>query len=212
MPGNKRASSAAGASSSAKKKKQQQVKMGQLFNNKAFLRQSLKDAHEGKRLLLTASALYTAAIPDGEKDLLFQYSITTINNDTKTATISFDNRCIKEGGDSFQNYPNTTDDDNVIVDYNIDTLKEDYELFNVHLGRVNKRLNDKKQEAIDKKAAEKMVSSEDMSDLDAKFNAGKHSGYELLLGEFEPVGDLLEHVIQSGCNTGKMNYKQVWSE
>jgi hypothetical protein len=37
-----------------------------------------------------------------------------VNADCKTATIDFDERCIVEKGDMFQNYPNLGDEDTYI--------------------------------------------------------------------------------------------------
>ena len=66
-----------------------------------------------------------------------------VNNDCKAATIEFDQKCIKKGGDSFMSYH---DDDGGIAYYNLSLFKEDHELYNKNLGRANKKINDMKDE------------------------------------------------------------------
>ncbi len=87
-------------------------------------------------------AFHSGIVPDGEEAHLFQYSVQNVNNACKTATIVFDEKCIVENVDTFQNYPNLADEDTTIADYKIEMLNDDHELFNVHLGRVNKQVND----------------------------------------------------------------------
>lgn len=213
----KRASSASTASSSKKSKKDKNDKKQTFFSNplasknQQLILSTLRQAHDGRRILLPAKQLYKGKVPAGEEHLLFQYSIDTVNNCGKTATITFDNKCIINGGDQFQNYPNTTNEETTIKDYNIDTFKDDHECFNAHLGRVNKRVNDTKEDAERQREAQIVLGNKDTSDLDEKFNKGA-SGYELLLAEFKPDGDLLDHTIKSGANYGKVNKKQVWGK
>ena len=88
-------------------------------------------------------------VPDGEDDFLFQYSITTINSDATTAVITFEQRCITEDADDFQDYPNTTDEE-TIDNYQLVGLDDDHELYSTQLGRVNKIINDR--EAAEKAA------------------------------------------------------------
>ncbi len=92
-------------------------------------------------------------VPDGGEAHLFQYSVQNVKNDCKTATIDFDEKCIVENGDFFQNYQYLADDDTTIEDYKIETLNADHELFNVHLGQVNKQIDDLKES---KKRKQKM--------------------------------------------------------
>jgi hypothetical protein len=107
-----------------------------------FLLSSLRKTHDGTQILLRAKPIYNGTVPDGEEAHLFQYSAQNVNNDCKTATIDFDEKCIVENGDFFQNNSNLADDDTTIEDYKIETLYADHELFNIHLGQVNKRIND----------------------------------------------------------------------
>eukprot|EP00957_Ditylum_brightwellii_P142809 10881038-Ditylum_brightwellii.AAC.1 len=60
---------------------------------------SMNNAHQGKRVLVKAKNIYTDKIPEGEKTILFQYSIVEVNDDLKTAVISFDDRMVEKGGD-----------------------------------------------------------------------------------------------------------------
>ena len=58
-------------------------------------------------------------VPEGEEAHLFQYSVKNVNYDCRTATIDFDEKCIVENGDTFQNYPNFVDEDTTIGDYKL---------------------------------------------------------------------------------------------
>jgi hypothetical protein len=92
--------------------------------------------------LLRAKAIHSGIVPDGEEAHLFKYFIMNVNNDCKTATIDFDKKCIVENRDTFQNYPNFADEDTTIADYKIKMLNDNHQLFNVHLGHINKQVND----------------------------------------------------------------------
>ncbi len=177
-----------------------------------FLLSSLRKTHNGKRILLGAKAIYNGMVPEGEEAHLFQYSVKNVNYDCRTATIDFDEKCIVENGDFFQNYPNLADDDTTIEDYKIETLNADHELFNVHLGRVNKRINDLRESKKKKAEDEKVRSTNDVQDLDNRFHVKRIDGYSSLVGEFVAQGDLTEHLIQAGQHAGKKNTKQDWSK
>jgi hypothetical protein len=125
------------------KKQKNQSSLAQTFGNNVFLFSSLRKTHNRKRsILLRAKAIYNGTVPDGEEAHLFQYSVQNVNNDCKTATIDFDEKCIVENGDFFQNYQNLADDNTTIKDYKIEMLNADHELFNVHLDQVNKQIDD----------------------------------------------------------------------
>lgn len=66
---------------------------------------SMHDKFTGKGILLKDSQMYNGNTPRGEETFLFQYSIIPINDDLNTAFVDFDEKCIKEGGNSFQAYP-----------------------------------------------------------------------------------------------------------
>jgi hypothetical protein len=161
--------------------------------------------------LLRAKAIFNGIVPDGEEAHLFQYSVMNVNNDCKTATIDFDEKCIVENGDTVQNYPYFADEDTTIADYKIEMLHDDHELFNVHLGHVNKQVNDLKESERKKEQDEKARAPNDVQDLDDKFHVKKTDGYSLLIAEFVAEGALTEHLIQAGPNAGKKNTKQDWS-
>ncbi len=139
--GNKHSAQSLTAKSPASNKKKS-VFSGSNIWEQCILLSSLRKTHNGKRVLLRAKAIYNGTVPDGEEAHLFQYSVQNVNNDCKIATIDFDEKCVVENGDFFQNYPSLADDDTTIEHYKIETLNADHELFNVHLGQVNKRIND----------------------------------------------------------------------
>jgi hypothetical protein len=197
--------------SDSRKKSKTQVSLAHTFGNNAFLLASLRKTHIGKRILLRAKDIYNGNVPNGEVAFLFQYSVSQVNADCKTATIDFDERCIVEKGDMFQNYPNLGDEDTSIQDYKIEMLNADHELFNAHLGRVNKRENDLRESKKKIEQDEKVRATDDVQDIDDKFHVQKIDGYSILVAEFLPEGALTDHLIQSGTNAGKMNTKQDWS-
>ena len=108
----------------------------------------------------------------------------------------------------FQNYPNLGDEDTSIQDYKIEMLNADHELFNAHLGRVNKRENDLRESKKKIEQDEKVRATDDVQDIDEKFHVQKIDRYSILVAEFLPDGALADHLIQSGTNAGKMNIKQ----
>jgi hypothetical protein len=115
------------------------LKLGLLWlrhlGNNAFLVSSLRKTHNGKGILLRAKAIYNSIVPDGKEAHLFQYSVMNVNNDCKMATIDFDEKCIVENGDTF-----FADEDTTSADYKNEMLNDGHQLFNVHLGHVNKRV------------------------------------------------------------------------
>ena len=89
-------------SGSVKKKKQEAP------FNESFLLTAMKEGYEKKRILIKAVNIYNKGkIPSGEENLLFQYHIDTVNQDLKTASITFDSRCIGKGEEIFRNYQDT---------------------------------------------------------------------------------------------------------
>ncbi len=74
--------------------------------------------------MLRAKDIYNDAVPDGEEAFLFQYSVSQVNADCKTDIIDFDEKCIVEKGDMFQNYPNLGDEDTSIQDYKIEMFPQ----------------------------------------------------------------------------------------
>lgn len=183
--------------SDTRKKSKTQVSLAHTFGNNAFLLASLRKTHIGKRILLRAKDIYNG--------------VSQVNADCKTATIDFDERCIVEKGEMFQNYPNLGDEDTSIQDYKIEMLNADHELFNAHLGQVNKPENDLRESKKNIEQDEKVRATDDVQDIDDKFHVQKIDGYSILVAEFLPEGTLTDHLIQLGTNAGKMNTKQDWS-
>jgi hypothetical protein len=100
----------------SKEKTKAQSFLPQTFGNNSFLLSSLRKTHNGKSILLLAKAIYNGTVPDGEEAHFFQYSIINVNNDCKTTTIDFDEKCIVENGVTFPNFPNFLDEDTTIGD------------------------------------------------------------------------------------------------
>jgi uncharacterized membrane protein YkoI len=214
------ATSQAGGRSPAKKKKKKpppnkQSSLLSYKKDKHKFNEVLTRTYVGKRILLTSQYLYGRRVPEGEEDLLFQYHVSSINDDNATATIDYDNKCIRDGHHEFQSYPDPQDD---IPNYDLKTFKDDHELFLKHLGRGQKILNDvefarKKREREEAEAlAAANADMSDISDLELKVEEGVEI-YELMMGEFEPAGDLCLHTIRKGAKEeGKTIKKQLWSE
>ncbi len=88
-------------------------------------------------------------------------------------------------------------------------MKEHHELYIIHLGRVNKKLNDKKEEDCKAEEAKKTSGVQDLSDLLLMIQ-NKVKPSTILLGEFKPIGELQPHIIPQGPNMGGTSYKQQW--
>ena len=186
--------------STAKKRKKQPLL--NLYKNDEAALAALKEKIVGKRLLIRCEDLYKdGCVPDEMEGLLFQYTVTTVNDDLKKATLEFDNTCIEEDGTSWRNYIDTKGQ-NDLTNYNLSGLTDAHELFNCHLGYVNKAASDKEVEAEIAENEKYAAAAEDLSDIEHKFNGGM-DGYDALLLEFESVGTAKQHVIKEGANTGK---------
>jgi hypothetical protein len=107
----------------------------------------------------------------------------------------------------------TDEVDREIENYRVALIKEDADLYNRYLGVVNKKVND--QLELEKKAEEeaKISAGEDISDIKRKVLEEKMDVYDVMVLEFEPEGDKIEHVVTGGKqNVGKVTEKQNWSE
>ena len=136
-----------------------------LFSSKGGNIESLKLSHSGKRILLEANNIYDRGrIPHGEEEYLFLYRITNINEDGTTAVIEYESKFVLKGGDVFQSYPDVWGNDSIIEDYSLRPLKDDHELYNQHLGCVNRVINDKKEEPQKQEEQQKISSLDDVSD------------------------------------------------
>jgi hypothetical protein len=85
------------------------------------------------------------------------------------------------------------DEDTSIQDYKIEMLNADHELFNAHLGWVNKRENDLRESKKKIEQDEKVRATDDVQDIDDKFHVQKIDGYSILVAEFLPEGALTDH-------------------
>lgn len=192
-----------------KPKKDKQTSLLAYKSNPAQLNEVLTNSYRGKRILLTAAFLYGRRIPRGEEDLLFQYHINAVNSDNKTATIDYDDRCIKNGDHVFQSYPDQIETN--ITNYDLATFQQDHKVFLRHLGRGQKIINDAKEAREKEEKAAASESLVDLTDIDEKIQQGI-AIYDILLAEFEPVGDMMDHIVEKGDHKGKVIKKQKWSE
>ncbi len=125
----------------------------------------LNKAHKGKRLLIPAKVLYSGRVPFGQEGYLFQYSVRSVNKDHKTLVIQYDERCISNDSDAFQDFPLHDENEETINSDQIKHLKENHELYNIYLGRVDKKLNDKKEEDHKAEETKKISGVQDLYDL-----------------------------------------------
>jgi hypothetical protein len=134
MSSNKRASKETAGSGGSNKKKQHQFT---LFSDRDEVLRGLNKAHRGKHLLIPAKVLYFDRVPFGQEDYLFQYSVLSVNNDHKRLVIQYDERCISNTSDAFQDFSSYDENEETINNYQIKHLKEHHELYNIHLGHIN---------------------------------------------------------------------------
>jgi hypothetical protein len=204
-----------GSGPSGKKKKpptkQQLLSVPSKENNKVQFCEALSCKYIGKQILLKATNLYGRSCPKEEADLLFQYHILSVNADCETATIHFDEKAIKQDDHKFFTWLDTTGKELTIDDYPLHSFKKDHEIYNTYLGRGNRIANDEKEAKRKQEQADKTILIQDTTNLEEKLEKGSNP-YELVVGEFEPVGELREHVILRGGDAGKKQKKQKWSE
>ncbi len=172
------------------------------------LRRSIRHTR-GKRLLIPAKVLYSGRVPFGQEDHLFQYSVLSVNSDHKSLVTSYDERCISNCSDVFQDFLLYDVNKETINSYPIKYLKENHELYHIHLGLVNKKVNDKREEDCIAEEAKKNTGAEDLPDILLKIQ-NKIKPSHILLEEFEPIGELQPHVITRGPCMGETSFKQLW--
>ena len=139
--------------------------------------ESLNHLHTGKRLLLSADSLYDDEPPEGEENYMFLYTVQKIyaasNNKTK-AVLDFQNRAIENGGDEFFSYADVEAEekniDSELTGYDILSLDDDHQEYLRHLGRVNKKINDKKDKEKLKKQRSKASEVDDVEGLIQTFD------------------------------------------
>lgn len=132
--------------------------------------------------------------------MLFQYHVSAVNRDNKTATIEYNNKCIKDADHLFQSYPDQ--EDSIIPNYDLTTFTKDHKCFLKHLGHGQKIIINAKEvrEKEEKAAAAQTVS--DVSDLEAKVEQ-EISFYDIIVDEFEPAGVMQDHVVAEGPHKEK---------
>ncbi len=140
--------------------------------------------------------------------MLFQYHIGAVNSNNKTATIEYNDKYIKDGNHVFQSYPDQQD--STIPNYNLSTFAEDHKRSLKHLGRGQKIINDAKEAREKEETAAASQTLSDISDLKAKVEQ-EISFYDIIVDEFEPAGEMQDHVVLEGPHAGKVIKKQKWS-
>ena len=177
---------------STKIKKKQHAQLN-LHSNSDLIRKGLETYHKGKHLLLVSKYLCKQGqVPEGQEDFLWEYTFIKVNDDCKTGIIEFNQRYILDGVDHFINYPADDDQDTTIKKYKITGVEDDHELFNVHLHRVNKLVNDAKDRRRKEEEYRAVLKSDNVTNVIQKTEE-RHNGYNLLVNEFESCGPLEEH-------------------
>jgi hypothetical protein len=190
-------------------KKKSRLEQQTLFGGKQEILRSLSITHVGKHILLCAQDLYSdGKVTKGEEMLLHQYSVLSLNGDMATAVITYDEKCIITGGDKFCDNPLTDDDKGQIDNYQFANLACEHELHNVHLGGVNKKINDLKEMQHKRDKEEKVSAADNVSDIERKLSDGVDP-YLIMVRELRPTGPITVHVIQKGDNKGKSTNKQA---
>ena len=175
--------------------------------------QSANILYSGKRVLLTAKNVYkNGKVPEDEKGFLFQYHVEKINSGLDTARLEYDGKFIRKDGDAFENYPEENELDNEMDDYRMALFKEDHELYNKYLSRVNGKKNDALDVEKEDEANKKMSALEDVSDIEQKIVNEKKKPYDVLELEFKPSGELVRRVIRKGVDAGKSVINQEWGK
>jgi hypothetical protein len=85
-------------------------------------------------------------------------------------------------------------------------LNDGHELYNVYLGRVNKKVNDLKEMNRKREEEMKIASAVNFSDIERKLSDGVDP-YLIMVQEFRSTGPLSTHIILRGDNKGKSTMK-----
>jgi hypothetical protein len=121
--------------------------------------------HTRGHISLSLPKYYSGRFSFGQEDHLFQYSVLSVNPDHKSVVIIYDERCISNGSDAFQDFPLYSKNEETINKYPMKYLKENHELYNIHLVCINKKVNDKKEADCIAEKAKKTTGAEDLSDI-----------------------------------------------
>lgn len=197
-------------SNNNKKKSKNSTITSFVTNNKERYRKAMEDKYIGTRVLLVAKEVYTGgAVPLGEKNHLFQYHVTSIDEDSSIAILEYDSKFIRKGGDTFENYPDELEE--IKTGYKVECIKTDHELFNKYLAKSNANRNDVIDLEKKQKADQKMSALDSVANINQKFEEGA-SAYDLLEGEFKTKGPKELSTIQNGPREGEVKYTQMWGE
>ena len=180
----------------------------------------INSKYENERVLLKAKECYdNGKVPPEEKEYLFEYYVSGVNkDDNNTATLKYNGKFIKNGGDTFEAYP---DSEVTIKTYRLALFKEDHELYNKHVARVNAKKND----ALDMRKAELQKKEKeqlnDVSDIVKRITVKEESAVVVLEDEFEPkkdattkevIGSTSRTIGGKGVDAGKVTYSQTWGK
>lgn len=186
--------------SSNKKRKKAQGKLDGLGFWKIRLEEKLK----GQKLLLD-DAIYHGKVPAELVGKLFQYTVCSVE-DSICISVKFDDVIITEGRNLWETWTEYDDGDKYMV-LNSEQVEKGMQLHKLHLGRVNKRINDEKEVARQRMAEKKEAKEDDFSDID-QFVEEHGLGPKLYKNEFQ----YLRTDEQRGVHKGKAvtKKKQIW--
>ena len=100
----------------------------------------MEKAYKGKRILLASMAIHNQGeVPAGQENYLWEYIVTGVNDNCEIGVIEFGERyALKDGGIFMPYICNDDEEQDMTIDnYKFSGIKDDHELFNVHLLHVN---------------------------------------------------------------------------
>ena len=193
-------------------KKKQKTITNLQFKNSAFFIKSINSGYANKRVLLESSAIYGGLknVPPEDKGVLWEYHVKEVNNNKKqTAILIFNNRCIHQTINDFQNYQEMNEADRCIMNYLLKLIKEDHEKYNKYICIYKKAENNVKYAAKQAQLEAEKASINNISDLEKQIEK-EVSVYNILKQEFTEHTDLVDHVQSYGAKVGKVHKKQLW--
>lgn len=181
-----------------------------------FADKSFDENSKGQRLLLDSSIYGKSGPPPELEGKLFQYSVVSVQLSAKEKSkpklkCKYEDIVIKERGDERHSWTERGSDSSYLL-LSMTSVQRGIELYMEHLGRVNKKLNDAKEEAKKKLSHDVNVKAHkpDFSDINVlvKRNPEKNIGRLLLELEFEFVRELPYKA--KICGIEFDTKKQVW--
>ena len=100
-----------------------------------------------------------------------------------------------------------------IENYRVALIREDNELFNKYQGAINNHANDIRATQKKEEDALKLCAADDTSDIKRKIWQDEFKPNDVLMAEYEPCRDPVEHIVTSGkTNVDTPSEKQEWSK